>query len=348
MRKGKILVTGGLGFIGSHTVVELINEGYEVIIVDNLSNADESVLDNIEKITTIRPEFHLFDLCDEVKVFNLFDAHSELDAVIHFAASKAVGESVQNPILYYHNNLYSLMNLMRALKDKPQAKIVFSSSCTVYGQPKELPVTEASPFQKAESPYGNTKQIGEEILQDTCKANPDLNVISLRYFNPVGAHDSVLIGELPIGVPANLVPFITQTAAGIRKELLVFGNDYDTPDGSAIRDFMQVTYLSKAKVLALARMQSGKQKSNFEYFNLGSGNGNTVLEVIASFERVSGEKLNYRIVDRRSGDIEKIYADTQLANTELGWHAKYSLDEMMLSAWKWQQYLQAHPDLMNN
>jgi len=344
MSKKKILVTGGLGYIGSHTTVELIRDGYEVIIVDNLSNANENVLNNIEKIVGIRPEFHRFDLCDEAKVENLFSLHTDLDAVIHFAASKAVGESVENPLLYYHNNLYPLINIMRTLKGK-KVKIVFSSSCTVYGQPEKLPVTERSPFQKAESPYGNTKQICEEILRDACKASKELNVISLRYFNPVGADASALIGELPIGVPANLVPFITQTAAGIRKELLVFGNDYNTTDGSAVRDYIHVTDLAKAHVLALDRMESGKQKTNFEFYNIGSGNGNTVLEAIQSFEKVSGEKLNFRIVERRSGDVEKIYADTALAETELGWKAKFTLDDMMLSAWKWQQYLLAHPDL---
>ncbi len=345
MEKKKILVTGGLGFIGSHTTVELIRAGFEVIIVDNLSNANEKVLSNIEKITSTSPEFHRFDLCDEEKVQNLFNQHPDLNAIIHFAASKAVGESVEKPLLYYHNNLYSLINIMRALEGK-QAQIVFSSSCTVYGQPDVLPVTEKSPFQQAESPYGNTKQICEEILRDTCKANRDLSVISLRYFNPVGADESALIGELPIGIPANLVPFITQTAAGIRKELSVFGNDYDTPDGTAVRDFIHVTDLAKAHVLALDRMLTSQQQSNFEYYNLGSGTGNTVLEVIESFERVSGEKLNYRIVARRSGDVEKIYADTQLAETELGWKATYSLDDMMRSAWKWQQYLLQHPELM--
>lgn len=344
MGNKKILVTGGLGFIGSHTTVELIRDEFEVIIVDDLSNANEKVLDNIEKITRVRPEFHRFDLCDEDKVNDLFSLHPDLDAVIHFAASKAVGESVENPLRYYHNNLYPLINIMRVLKGR-ESKIVFSSSCTVYGQPKKLPVTEQSPFQTAESPYGNTKQICEEILRDTCNANKKLNVISLRYFNPVGADASGLIGELPIGVPANLVPFITQTAAGMRKELFVFGNDYDTPDGSAIRDYIHVTDLAKAHVLALNRMQSGGQKSNFEFYNIGSGNGNTVLEVIHSFEKVSGQKLNYKIVNRRSGDVEKIYADTSLAERELGWKATYTLDDMMLSAWRWQQNLLAHPDL---
>ncbi len=347
MGNKKILVTGGLGFIGSHTTVELIRAGYEVIIVDNLSNANEKVLDNIEKITAARPEFHKFDLCDETKVFDLFNQHADLEAVIHFAASKAVGESVENPLLYYHNNLYSLINIMRALKGK-QSKLVFSSSCTVYGQPEVLPVTEESPFQKAESPYGNTKQICEAILLDACKANAENHVISLRYFNPVGADESALIGELPIGVPGNLVPFITQTAAGIRKELLVFGSDYNTPDGSAIRDFIHVTDLAKAHVLALDRMLTNKQKTNYEYYNLGSGKGNSVLEAIASFERVSGLKLNYRIVGRRSGDVEKIYADTQLAARELGWNTVFTLDDMMRSAWKWQQYLETHPELLQS
>ena len=341
----KILVTGGLGFIGSHTTVELMRAGYEVVIVDNLSNANEKVLGNIGKITGSAPEFHCFDLCDEGKVFDLFNSNPEMDAVIHFAASKAVGESVEKPLLYYHNNLTSLINIMRALEGR-QAHIVFSSSCTVYGQPEVLPVTEESPFQQAESPYGNTKQICEEILRDTCNANTALNVISLRYFNPVGADASALIGELPIGVPANLVPFITQTAAGIRKELSVFGNDYNTPDGTAIRDFIHVTDLAKAHVVALDRMLLHKQKTNFECYNLGSGNGFSVLEAIHSFERVSGLKLNYKIVARRKGDVEKIYADTHLATKELGWKATLTLDDMMLSAWKWQQYLMEHQELM--
>ncbi len=344
MGKSKILVTGGLGFIGSHTTVELIRAGYEVVIVDDLSNASEKVLDNIEKIASIRPEFHAFDLCEESRVFDLFARHPDMDMVIHFAASKAVGESVENPLLYYHNNLYSLINVMRALKGK-QHKIVFSSSCTVYGQPEILPVTEGTPFQPAESPYGNTKQICEEILRDTCKAYPDQQVISLRYFNPVGADASALIGELPIGTPANLVPFITQTAVGIRKELSVFGNDYNTPDGTAIRDFIHVTDLAKAHVLALDRMLKGKQKSNFEFYNLGTGKGYSVLEAITSFERVTGVKVNYKIVGRRSGDIEKIYADTGMADVELGWKPELGLDDMMRSAWRWQQYIQQHPEL---
>jgi UDP-glucose 4-epimerase len=335
----KILVTGGTGYIGSHTVVALQNKGFDVVIIDDLSNSQIEVLDGIEKITGKRPEFQQFDLCDQEALARFFDQHRDISSIIHFAASKAVGESVEKPLLYYRNNLFSLIFLLENMKRLQIPNIVFSSSCTVYGQPDKLPVTEETPFKPAESPYGNTKQICEEILRDTCKVTPAINAISLRYFNPVGAHESALIGELPRGVPANLVPFITQTAAGMRKQLLVFGNDYDTPDGSAVRDYIHVTDLAEAHVVAVERLAGNKQKSNFEFFNIGTGKGMTVLELIRTFERVNNISVNYKIVERRAGDVEKIYADTSFANKELGWTARLSADDMMRSAWKWQQYV---------
>lgn len=337
----KILVTGGLGYIGSHTAVELLSQHFEVLIIDDLSNSRREVLRGIHAITGITPQFEQFDLCDSNRLDYFFKSNPDIDAIIHFAASKAVGESVENPIKYYRNNLASLLNLMEGMIRYNIKNLVFSSSCTVYGQPDVLPVTESSPIVAAESPYGNTKQISEEIIRDVLKANPALCAIALRYFNPVGAHPSGLIGELPIGVPNNLVPFITQTAAGIREVLNVFGDDYNTPDGSAIRDYIHVVDLAQAHVVALNRMIGGRQKSTFEVFNLGTGNGYTVLEVIAAFERATGQKLNYQIVGRRSGDIEKVWADTSLANSELGWKAQREIDEMMASAWKWQQQLAA-------
>jgi UDP-glucose 4-epimerase len=335
----KILVTGGTGYIGSHTVVELLNDGFEVVIIDDLSNSKLEVLDGIEEITGKRPAFHEFNLCDEKKVDEFFRAHRDINAVIHFAASKAVGESVEKPLLYYRNNLYSLIVLLEAMKKYSVPNMVFSSSCTVYGQPDKLPVTEKSPFKPAESPYGKTKQMGEEILRDTCKAEKDINTIALRYFNPAGAHPTALIGELPRGVPNNLVPYISQTAAGIRAQLLVFGNDYKTPDGSAIRDYIHVTDLAKAHVVAVKRLIDRRQKNNYEFFNIGTGKGLSVLEIVKAFERVNDLKLNHTIVDRRPGDIEQIYADTTYANQELGWKAMETLDEMMRSAWKWQLHL---------
>jgi UDP-glucose 4-epimerase len=337
--KDKILVTGGTGYIGSHTTVELIESGFEVVIVDNLSNSREDVLDGIEKITNVRPVFENFDLCDFGRLDAFFDQHKDIKAIIHFAASKAVGESVEKPLLYYRNNLQSLVNLLELMQKNSIDNIAFSSSCTVYGQPEQLPVTEDSPILPAESPYGNTKQISEEILVDTLKSNSNLHAISLRYFNPVGAHDSGSLGELPIGVPANLVPFITQTAAGLRNELSVFGDDYDTIDGTAVRDYIHVVDLAKAHVVAVQRMLEQKQKSNYEVFNLGTGNGFSVLQVIQAFESSTGEKLKYKIIDRRAGDIEKVWADTTFANKELGWKAKLDLETMMLSAWRWQQHL---------
>jgi len=334
----KILVTGGTGFIGSHTVVELQQEGFEVIIVDNLSNSSIDVLDNITRITGIKPEFEEFDLSDRTKTSDFFSRNKDIDGIIHFAAFKAVGESMQKPIEYYQNNVVSLLNILENMKANGIRDIVFSSSCTVYGQPDELPVTEKAPIKQAWSPYGNTKQMCEEILRFTTSALP-IRTIALRYFNPIGAHESALIGELPLGVPNNLVPFITQTAIGLRKVLSVFGNDYNTPDGTAIRDYIHVVDIAKAHVVAIQRMIGKKGKSNLEIFNLGTGNGTSVLEVIQSFERVSGEKLNYQIVPRRSGDVEKVWADTRFANEELGWKAELGLDEMMASAWKWEKVL---------
>lgn len=331
----KILVTGGTGYIGSHTVVELQNKGYEVIIVDNLSNSDAGIVDNIEKITGIRPGFENFDLIDREKTADFFKRNSDIKGIIHFAAFKAVGESVQKPLMYYRNNLDSLINILQGMIDNDISNFVFSSSCTVYGQPDELPVSEQAPIKKAESPYGNTKQISEEIISDTLKTSK-LNAIALRYFNPIGAHESTLIGELPLGVPNNLVPFITQTAIGIREQLSVFGDNYATPDGTAIRDYIHVVDLAKAHVIAIDRMLNSKMKQQMEIFNLGTGNGYSVLDVINSFEKVSGQKLNYKIVDRREGDITQVWANPDYSNDELGWKAEKGIDEMTLSAWKWE------------
>ena len=335
----KILVTGGTGYIGSHTVVELQESGYEVIVVDNLSNSSMDVLNNIEKISGIKPEFEKFDLADTAKTEDFFSRNTDIAAIIHFAASKAVGESVQKPLLYYRNNLVSLMNLLDCQLKYKVPNIVFSSSCTVYGQPEVLPVTEETPRKDAESPYGNTKRVNEDILSDTIAAYPEIKGIALRYFNPIGAHSSALIGELPLGVPQNLVPFITQTAAGLRDELKVFGNDYDTPDRSAIRDYINVVDLAKAHVVAIERLLCGKKKKNYEVFNLGTGKGLSVLEIVKGFEQATGVKLNYKIVDRRAGDIEKIWADTTFANEELGWKAERGLEETLLSAWNWEKNL---------
>ncbi|MCB0471612.1 MAG: UDP-glucose 4-epimerase GalE [Flavobacteriaceae bacterium] len=334
----KILVTGGLGFIGSHTVVELQQEGYEVIVIDDLSNSSIAVLDGITSITGKKPGFEKLDLKDQYAIRQFFRSYPDIEGVIHFAASKAVGESVQNPLLYYHNNISSLIYLLQEMHSNKVNNFIFSSSCTVYGQADAMPITENAPFKTAESPYGNTKQIGEEIIADTARAT-DLKAIALRYFNPVGAHESAKIGELPIGIPQNLIPFVTQTAAGIRKELTVFGDDYPTPDGTAIRDYIHVVDLAKAHVVALNRLINNKNKNPFEVFNIGTGTGSSVLEVIHTFEKVTGQKLNYKIAGRREGDITEAYADTALANSELGWKAKLTLEEALLSAWKWQQTL---------
>lgn len=333
----QILVTGGTGFIGSHTVVELQNNGYDVVIVDNLSNSKIEVLDQITEISGVRPKFEQFNLTDKQKVKAFFAKYADLEAIIHFAASKAVGESVEKPLMYYNNNLVSLMNIMECMIEFKVSNLVFSSSCTVYGQPDQLPVTEKTPRKEAESPYGNTKTICEDIIRDTLKAYPSLKGIALRYFNPIGAHPTAKIGELPLGVPNNLIPFLTQTVAGIRPELSVFGDDYNTADGSAIRDYIHVVDLAKAHVVAIERLLKDRNKENCEYFNVGTGNGVSVLEIIESFERATGEKVPHKIVARRAGDIEKIYADTTFANQELGWKAESTLDETLLSAWKWQE-----------
>ncbi|NMA72857.1 MAG: UDP-glucose 4-epimerase GalE [Bacteroidales bacterium] len=337
--KGKILVTGGTGYIGSHTVVELQNSGYEVLIIDNLSNSGADIVDNIEKITGIRPEFEKLDCLDYEGLERFFQKHGKIKAIIHFAASKAVGESVEKPLLYYRNNLVSLINLLELMPKYNVEGIVFSSSCTVYGQPDQLPVTEKAPIKKAESPYGNTKQINEEIIQDTVKSGSPIKSILLRYFNPIGAHPSAYIGELPLGVPQNLVPYITQTAMGIREKLSVFGDDYNTPDGSAIRDFINVVDLAKAHVVSIDRMLNNKQKDQVEIFNIGTGKGLSVLELITAFEAATGVKLNYEITKRRAGDIEQVWADPEYANKELGWKAETSIEDTLRSAWSWQKKL---------
>ena len=332
----KILVTGGLGFIGSHTVVELQNQGFEVIIIDNLSNTSLNVLDGIAAITGINTAFEKLDLRDKEKVQDFFKRHRDISGVIHFAASKAVGESVENPLLYYENNINTLVYVLQELQQKTEASFIFSSSCTVYGQAEKMPITEDASIQIAMSPYGNTKQIGEEIIIDTVKVT-HINAILLRYFNPIGAHPSAEIGELPIGVPQNLVPFITQTGIGLRQELSVYGGDYPTPDGTAVRDYIHVVDLAKAHVIALKRLLDKKNLAKVETFNLGTGTGSSVLEVIHAFEKVSGQKLPYKIVARREGDITSAYANTDKANTILGWKAQSTLDEAMESAWKWEQ-----------
>lgn len=336
----KILVTGGTGYIGSHTVVELFDAGYEVIVVDDFSNSDPRILDQIQKISGKRPTFVELDLCDETAVKAFAAQHLDITGIIHFAAFKAVGESVQQPLKYYRNNFYSLINIITAYNS--EVKLVFSSSCTVYGQPDVLPVTETAPVKKAESPYGNTKQIAEEILAETCAVTPSLKVIALRYFNPVGAHKSALIGELPIGVPQNLVPFITQSAIGKRDAITVFGDDYNTPDGSAIRDYIHVVDLARAHVAAIKRLQKGGG-SNYEVFNIGTGKGSSVLEIINAFETSTGEKLNYVIGARREGDIEQTFGDVTLSNQTLNWKAELGLQEMMSSAWSWEKYLKENP-----
>ncbi|EDP72358.1 putative UDP-glucose 4-epimerase [Flavobacteriales bacterium ALC-1] len=333
----KVLVTGGLGFIGSHTVVELQNEGFEVVIIDDLSNSSEDVLDGIVAISGVKPHFEKLDLKVKEDVISFFKKHSDVAGVIHFAASKAVGESVNKPLMYYENNINTLVYVLQELSKLNTQNFIFSSSCTVYGQADELPISENAPVKPAESPYGNTKQIGEEIIKDTCKINENLNSIALRYFNPIGAHFSAEIGELPIGVPQNLVPYITQTAIGMREQLSVFGGDYPTPDGTCIRDYIHVVDLAKAHVVALQRLLENKNVSNYEVFNLGTGTGSSVLEAIQSFDRVSGKKLNYKIVDRREGDVVAAYAETKKANDVLGWKTELNLDDAMASAWKWEQ-----------
>ena len=332
----KILVTGGAGYIGSHTVVELQNAGYEVIIVDNLSNSDANVIDGIERITNIRPAFEPVDCNDMEAMKDVFLRYKGIQGIIHFAASKAVGESVQQPLLYYRNNLVSLLNILDLMSENEVEGLVFSSSCTVYGQPDILPVTESAPIKPAVSPYGNTKQISEEIIRDTIHAGAPYKSIILRYFNPIGAHSSAEIGELPLGIPQNLIPFLTQTAIGQREQLSVFGDDYDTPDGSCIRDYIHVVDLAKAHVVAIDRILNKKTKKDCEIFNLGTGSGLSVLELIHVFETATGVKVNYKIVGRREGDIEKVWADPEYANTELGWKAGETIEDTLRSAWKWQ------------
>ncbi len=336
----KILVTGGLGFIGSHTVVELQGEGFDVVVIDDLSNSSIDVLEGIAAISGKKPEFEQIDLREKAAVQQFFKKHSDVSGIIHFAASKAVGESVQNPLLYYENNLGTLVYLLQALQEKPESHFIFSSSCTVYGQAEQMPITEDAPIQTAMSPYGNTKQIGEEIIQDAAKVS-GINAILLRYFNPVGAHESVKIGELPKGTPQNLIPFITQTAIGLREQLSVFGSDYPTPDGTCIRDYIHVVDLAKAHVTALKRLVKKANADKVEVFNLGTGKGSSVLEVINAFEKVSGQQLNYKIVEKREGDITEAYADTTKANNILGWKAELSLEEALASAWKWEQKIRS-------
>lgn len=335
----KILVTGGTGYIGSHTTVELQNAGYEVVIVDNLSNSNIKVLDGIEAITGIRPAFEEVDCTDMPALKAVFDKYPGIKAIINFAASKAVGESVQKPLLYYRNNLTTLINLLELMPQYGVEGFVFSSSCTVYGQPEVLPVTEDTPRQTATSPYGNTKKICEDIITDAVHADAPYKAILLRYFNPIGAHPSAKIGELPLGVPQNLIPFVTQTAAGIREQLSVFGDDYNTPDGSCIRDYINVVDLAKAHVVAVERMLSGKSLENVEVFNVGTGRGLSVLEIVESFQKVTGVKLNYKIVGRREGDIEQVWADPTKANQVLGWTAEATVEDTLLSAWRWQESL---------
>ena len=337
--KGKILVTGGAGYIGSHTTVELQNAGYEVVVLDNLSNSNAGVIDGIEHITGIRPVFVQMDLQDKDALRKLFEEHKGIKGIINFAASKAVGESVQKPLLYYRNNLVTLMNLLDLMPEYGVEAIVFSSSCTVYGQPDILPVDEKAPIKPAMSPYGNTNQICEEIIKDTIYSGVPFKSIILRYFNPIGAHPTAEIGELPLGVPQNLLPYVTQTAMGIREQLSVFGDDYNTPDGSCIRDYINVVDLAKAHVIAVDRMLGGKSKQDVEIFNLGTGKGVSVLELIQTFEKATGVKVNYKIVGRREGDIEKVWANPEWANKELGWEAKETLEDTLASAWKWQQKL---------
>ncbi len=332
-----VLLTGGTGYIGSHTAVELISAGYKVVIVDNLSNSSVDSIDGIERITKVRPDFIKADCSNYTEILDIFRKYNGFSSIIHFAALKAVGESVEKPLEYYNNNLASLINLLTLMKASGGESIVFSSSCTVYGQPDVLPVTEQSPYKPATSPYGNTKKIAEDILRDTLHVNKTLKGIALRYFNPIGAHPSAEIGELPLGKPDNLIPFITQTAIGLREKLQIFGNDYDSADGTAIRDYFHVVDLAKAHVLALKRLEENRNKENFEIFNVGAGKGITVLEIVKAFEKVSGVKLNYEIVGRRAGDIEKVWADTTLANKELGWSVQSTLEKALLSAWNWEK-----------
>lgn len=344
----KVLVTGGCGYIGSHTVVELLTKGHEVLIIDNLSNSNAQVIDRIEMICDSRPTLEVFDLCDAEKTKDFFARHHGFDGIIHFAAFKAVGESVEKPLLYYRNNLLSLINVLEQMEMHEIPHLVFSSSCTVYGQAEILPVTEDSPIQAAFSPYGKTKQISEDIIRDVIARSAHVSAILLRYFNPIGAHEGALIGELPIGIPNNLMPYITQTAIGLREYLNVFGKDYDTPDGTAIRDYIHVVDLAQAHISAMELLASRKMESACEVFNVGTGRGYSVLEVIDSFVRSSGQTFDYRFAARRQGDVEKVYADTSRANKVLGWKARKTLDEMTLSAWNWEKKLAADKRINKN
>ena len=339
--KKKILVTGGTGFIGSHTTVELQAAGYEVVIIDNLSNSNADVVDGIEEISGVRPAFEKVDCCDLPALEGVFQKYPGIEGIIHFAASKAVGESVEKPLMYYENNILSLINLLKLMPKYNVKGIIFSSSCTVYGQPdpENLPVTEEAPIKKAESPYGNTKQINEEIVQDYVKSGAPISAILLRYFNPIGSHPTAIIGELPNGVPANLIPYLTQTAIGIREQLSVFGDDYDTPDGSCIRDFIYVVDLAKAHVCAMERIVNGQNTEPVEIYNVGTGKGVSVFELINTFEKCTGVKLNYKVAPRRTGDIEKVWGNVDKANKVLGWKAVHTLEDALSSAWKWQQEL---------
>jgi UDP-glucose 4-epimerase len=332
----KIVVSGGLGYIGSHTVVELLNEGFEVVIIDNLSNSSVEVLDGIMRITNKSPTFENFDLREKNKVQQFFEKHPDVVGFVHFAASKAVGESVQNPLLYYENNLAPLIYILQELQEKPIANFIFSSSCTVYGQAESMPITEGASIQPAASPYGNTKQIGEEIINDVAKIS-SLNAVLLRYFNPIGSHDSLEIGELPLGVPQNLVPYIMQTGIGLRKELSVYGDDYPTIDGTCVRDYIHVVDVAKAHVVAMQRLLNKENLEQVEVYNLGTGKGSSVLEVIQTFEKISKQKLPYTIVNRRGGDVITAYANTEKANTILGWQTKLTLEDAIASAWNWEK-----------
>lgn len=336
----KILVTGGTGYIGSHTVIELINLGYEVLVIDNLSNSKAEVIDIIESITAVRPYFEKIEMCDKSALANFFSKHADIDAVIHFAGMLQVAESVENPLKYYHNNMFSTINLLECMVAYKIKNIVFSSSCTVYGNPTQLPVTETAPVQKAMSPYGNTKQMGEEVLENVSKAN-DINVITLRYFNPIGAHDSARIGEIQHGVPHHLIPYITETAVGKRKQLNVFGGDYQTHDGTCVRDYIHVVDLAKAHIAAISRLIENKNEQKMEIYNIGTGLGYSVLDIIGAFEKATSLKINYQIVDRRPGDVEAVYADTSLAEQKLNWKASLGIEDMMRSAWNWEQALGA-------
>ena len=337
----KVLVTGGLGYIGSHVVVELQNTGFEVLILDDLSNSSLDVLNGITDITGTKPNIETVDLKSKKAVANIIKKNADIDGVIHFAASKAVGESVNNPLKYYENNVTSLVNLLLELSNLSSQKFVFSSSCTVYGQADELPITETAPIKDAESPYGNTKKIGEQIIRDLCTTNSSLEAISLRYFNPIGAHESFKIGEMPVGNPENLVPFVTQTGIGIQQKLSIFGNDYPTPDGTCVRDYIHVVDLAKAHVIAMKRLIEENNNDNYEVYNIGTGKGTSVLDIVKTFEKISGVKLNYTFEERRAGDIISAYADTTKANTVLGWKSELTVEDALYSAWEWEKKIRS-------